>query len=107
MKIHRLLLAAGLASLMTGCATNMVWYQDGKSLADAESDWRVCKFEATKHGYVQASPFGDPIASGASAGIEQAFRQNDIMKACMESKGYRLIHKSQVEQMGGTVQRFR
>ena len=107
MRDIRLLIGLFSLVLFTGCASQMVWYQEGKSLSECEQAWKECRFEAVKHGYVQASPFGDPIASGAVAGVKQAFRENDIMRACMDAKGYRLLPKSQVEQMGGQVKSFR
>lgn len=96
MNYLNLLVVAVAVSFVTGCASQMVWYQDGKTFAEADRDLRECKFEAVKHGYVQASPFGDPIASGAAAGVEQAFRQNDIMRSCMNAKGYRLVSRNQI-----------
>jgi membrane-associated protease RseP (regulator of RpoE activity) len=89
-------IAAGSCVLvLSGCASSSVWYQEGKLDSEAERDLRDCKYDAVKHGYVQPSPYGDPIASGIAAGISQSFRQNDIIIACMEAKGYRRIPYAQ------------
>lgn len=80
---------------LSGCATQMVWHQEGKTYAEFEQDKRECNFEATKHGYVQPDYHGDPVASGIAAGIAQGFRRAEIFNACMRAKGWRLVPKNE------------
>ncbi len=90
-----------------GCS-QMVWYQESKSFEELQQDFRECKYDAVKYGYVpiQYNAYSAPGASGAAAGIEQAFREMNIISECMKSKGYRLVPKSYIEKMGGKIEKL-
>jgi hypothetical protein len=80
------LVVAGL--LMVGCASNKAYYNPKKTHDEAQRDWNDCRYDATKFGYVPM--WG---ATGVGPGVEQAIRENDIMKQCMDSKGYYLVER--------------
>lgn len=100
--MRKILVAVLIIIASTGCASQMVWYQEGKSFTEAENDFHDCKYDAVKYGYVpiQYNAYSAPGASGLAAGLEEGLRQNEIMKECMKSKGYRLVPRRNLEQMG-------
>jgi len=86
------------AILLTGCVTTanqLVWYNPTKTLAEAEHDLRMAQYDATKYGYVAPSMMGDPLASGFAAGLQAGFRKNEIVSGYMQSRGYRLVRRSE------------
>lgn len=95
----RLFIGSFILALFTGCASQGVWYQESKSLAECQQDYKDCEYDTVKHGY--ASLKDDP------SGIETVFRRLEILKACMQSKGYRLISRSEAEEMGVQVQNLK
>ena len=90
---------------LIGCASNMAWYNPSRTLPQAEQDFRECKYDAAKYGYVPNQYFGlgDPVAAGITAGIEQAMRTNEVIRSCMESKGYTLQNIQSIQRTGATV----
>jgi hypothetical protein len=94
---RRILLLALSSIFMISCASNMAWYNPQRTIAHADQDFRECKYDAAKYGYVPMHWGGDPIAMGIADGIEQAMRTNSIIKECMESKGYTLTNIHQID----------
>lgn len=92
MMATRLLIGLFSLTLFNGCASQGVWFQESKSLSECMQDIKDCKFEAIKSGYVNSN--------NDSLGVETAFRRIEIIKACMETKGYRLISRSEAEKLG-------
>jgi hypothetical protein len=88
--IRPALIAAVLIGL-GGCAANKGWYNPVVSNQHAQRDVRECKYDATKYGYVQN------YGTGVGAGIEQALRENEIMKDCMTARGYSLVSRDSVQ----------
>jgi len=98
-----IMIVAGLS--LGACASNMAWYSPSRTLPQAEQDFRECKYDAAKYGYVPNQYFGlgDPVAAGITAGIEQAMRTNGVIRSCMESKGYTLQNIRSIQRTGGAV----
>ncbi|MEO7299120.1 MAG: hypothetical protein ABI042_11165 [Verrucomicrobiota bacterium] len=112
----KLFIITVMGLVLAGCVSpgsRGVWYQEGRTDAQIEADFHACQYDVKKYGYVppQNSSYtgglGGAAGSGAADGItrafEQADRKNEIISACMKSKGYRLISRKEVEAMGGTV----
>jgi S1-C subfamily serine protease len=89
--------------LLSGCASNMIWYKPDASAKQSNCDFAEARAKAAKHGYVQTSSSGDPIASGISAVIEEDMRRKEIVAEIMHAKGYQLIPRQQAEQIGSEV----
>ena len=88
MKITKVLMVVTVAAvLMAGCA-QQIWVNPSVSNEQANREFNECKYDAVKHtpGY---DFVGDPVAAAFAAGM----RENEIMSACMASKGYSLQSK--------------
>ncbi|MFA5922376.1 MAG: hypothetical protein WC856_13960 [Methylococcaceae bacterium] len=72
------------AALMSGCAKS-VWMNPSVTQEQSQKDFAECQYDVVKH-TPSYYGMGDPIASGIASGM----RQNEIMSACMSSKGYHL-----------------
>lgn len=74
-----------------GCAHRGVWYSPNKTIQETARDYQECDYEKEKYGFV-------PIhGSGVAAGIQQGMRHVDLMKRCMQIRGYGLINKESLE----------
>jgi hypothetical protein len=89
-----------LLILLCGCE-QMIWYNPDVTDEQARRDWAEVKYDSVKYNNTSAANYnsGDPIADGISEGIDSAVRQNDIITAGMESKGYRLIPQSEYQKL--------
>ena len=87
----RLVFVFLLLLFFVGCAHRAVWYSQNKNTYETQQDYRECNYDKTKYGYVPMR------GSGVGTGIEQGMRDIDIMKGCMQSKGYQLTNKESLE----------
>lgn len=90
---------------LTGCVSiggggQMIWYNPLKTNEEVQQDLANARLDAQRYGYVAPSFYGDPMTTGFTAGFLTADRQNQIMKAYMEARGYRLTRKDSLP--GGT-----
>ena len=83
MKPSVLFVAAVLC--FTGCASK-VWYQPGRTAADARQDLAKCKMLAAQQGFFGSGMVG-MIAVGAKEG--------NFVHDCMEAKGYQWVPVNQ------------
>lgn len=96
--VVKLGLLIGLMTLLTGCITlggggQLIWFNPIKTNEEVQQDLANARLDAQRYGYVAPSPYGDPMTTGFTAGFLTADRQNQIMKAYMEARGYRLIRR--------------
>ena len=83
------LMALILSMALVGCATNKAYYNPKKTHDEAQKDWNDCRYDAKKYGFVPM--WG---STGVGPGVEQAMRENELFKMCMEGKGYYLVDRS-------------
>lgn len=82
--MNRLCAVLMTSIFIVGCGTTQVWYQTGKSPADAHSDFKAAKIEAVKA--------NDPHGLGA-LGLPRARwgygdGTGELVNSTMRSKGY-------------------
>jgi hypothetical protein len=76
---------------VAGCGSPKVWYQPGRSSADAWQDFGDCKMKAAR------APFAtSPNMSGLGAFMSASIAQGDFFNACMLGKGYRQVRANTV-----------
>lgn len=94
MKIRTGLAILAIASVMSGCAS-LEWkrpYNDTEEAFRADSN--QCRYEI-ELGYQQYQTgttrgTGSAIGAGMAAGFGDAIRKNNLMKMCLENKGWRM-----------------
>lgn len=78
--------------LLAGCASPGKYSHPYKDYSDFQRDWNQCKYEASL-----ASGGGLVLVNGNSSNtanamitseLVSAFREDDLRRKCMESKGY-------------------
>lgn len=79
------LLCAGVLLLTTGCAQTVWMHRDHDSQSRFEQDQRECQYDSVKYGQAQGY-----YQTGVGAGFADAMRKNEVLMACMQSKGYYL-----------------
>ena len=79
---------AALALVLAGCATNMRWVKPGATSADFDQDKVRCQYEAQLA--TANLPTGYGISGAISSGVEQGLRQAELLKLCMQTKGWSL-----------------
>ncbi|NJC36414.1 hypothetical protein GGR60_000904 [Xanthomonas arboricola] len=76
-----------IAALVTiglcGCAQNGYFTKPGGTDADFQSDKTACEYEALK--YAGSS---DPSLGAFGQALEAATRKNQLIKACLQQKGW-------------------
>ena len=79
----------------TGHTSNQTWYQAGTSAEQVKRDLAGCQNEALVYGRsyspIASSDPGASIALGVLAAGSEANREKQIIKTCMEAKGYSLV----------------
>ena len=89
MKTLNILIAIFSVSILAGCSTSKVWYQSGKSTAEAERDLAACRAEAAR--------LENPLAmTDAAFAIANHVNKNDFVKNSMIARGYTLVEKNSV-----------
>jgi hypothetical protein len=76
-----------------GCVNKRIWYKENTTSIQFQKDLNECKYNATLYGYVPKQQnyyrsYGVAMVNGFSHGIEQETRNSNIIKECMEQKGY-------------------
>jgi len=89
--LKKLVVAAALVVGLLGCATNMAYYNPNKTNDEAQRDWNECRYDSKKYGYVQM------WGTGVGPGVEQAMRESELFKMCMETKGYYLVERTAIK----------
>jgi tetratricopeptide (TPR) repeat protein len=84
----RLCIVLLLITFCSGCASR-VWVNPSKNDAEAQKDFRECKYDSEKGSYTPYSNVMSPI----SAGLQEGFQSVSLLSNCMESRGYRLVDK--------------
>ena len=89
-------LAVLLLSLfvLSGCANQSVWVNPSKNDAEAQKDFRECKYDSGKSSFVPYSNVTSPI----SAGIQEGFQSANLLSECMRSRGYNLVNRQSFEE---------
>jgi hypothetical protein len=94
-----LVLGTGCSSPLTGCSSNQMWYQEGKSPNQTMRDLAACQNQALVNGQSFSigntdNGTGRAVAVGMiDAGFERK-RENQIVRTGMLAKGYTLVDKN-------------
>lgn len=81
--------------MLTGCVSdNKPWVRDDATRSDADQALADCKYqaEAATIGIGANShpkTWSDAIGEGIGDGIVRAMDENELIKSCMEAKGFR------------------
>jgi hypothetical protein len=86
MRAFLLNILLGATLLITGCASAKVWYQPGKTSAEANRDCGICKMEA-----INAPVTTTRNLNGLGMFLNQQTVQGNYFDACMMSKGYQKV----------------
>lgn len=70
------------------------WTRPGASPADVDRALAECKYQsqlatATIGTNVRPKTVGDAVSEGVAAGVVRGIEENDLVKSCMEAKGFR------------------
>jgi len=95
MAFHRFVLALAASLALSGCVSeNKPWVRDDATRSDADQALADCKYQA------EAATIGigandhpktwtDAIGQGIGDGVVRAMDENELIKSCMEAKGFR------------------
>lgn len=84
---------AGIVAL-AGCASpDAKWVRDDTPRSTADQALADCKYQAqaasaTIHPNTRPKTFTDAISEGVSAGVMRGMEEQELIKACMKSKGF-------------------
>jgi len=81
-----MLLIASAVSVLAGCASGQ-WAKEGATASDFNADRSACEYEAMKY----AGGYDNSYQTAFASGLDMALRRNEITKACLQQKGYRLV----------------
>lgn len=93
----RVAAAAALIAL-TGLAActepERPWTRPGAPQAEVDRALAECKYQsqlatATVGTAARPKTFGDAVSEGVAAGVVRGIEENDLVKSCMESRGFR------------------
>jgi hypothetical protein len=72
-------------TLLVGCGTSKVWYQEGKSFQDTSRDLAACRAEAAR--------LQNPLAAvNLRFLLANDANTKNFIKNCMLANGYSLVH---------------
>ena len=95
MRIHAYAVVITASLVLAGCASNdKPWVSDDTTRSEADQALAECKYEAeaaTVGIGANSHPrtWADAIADGIGDGVVRAMDENELVKSCMEAKGFR------------------
>ena len=76
--------------LLAGCAGPTIYGKTGTSAEDERKDFADCRYEAAKAtGSAPSGSITENTATTIANDLNTGIRQGEIMRMCLESKGYR------------------
>ena len=75
MKRSSLILTIAAVTLIVGCQSG-IWYDPGRTLAEARQDCRECMYDAAR------------ATAGTISGVQAGWESADLMHQCMTLRGY-------------------
>lgn len=76
--------------LLAGCAGPTIYGKTGTSAEDERKDFADCRYEAAKAtGSAPSGSITENTSTTIANDINTGMRQGEIMRMCLESKGYR------------------
>lgn len=84
---------AGIVAL-AGCASHDAeWVRDDTPRSVADQTLADCKYQAetataTISSNLRPKTFGDAVSEGVAAGVRRGMEEQELIKACMKSKGF-------------------
>ena len=79
---------------LTGCGSPQIWYQPGKTAADAHRDLGACKMEAAR----TVDPHGISMIGGLGGFMAASAGRGQFETSCMMEKGYMPTPAKQIPQ---------
>jgi len=95
MIFRKLIPSLAVSLMLASCASNdRAWVRDDTPRSEADQALAECKYQAQAAtigigANSHPKTWGDAIADGIGDGVVQAMDEAELVKSCMEAKGFR------------------